>query len=375
VAQQRHAIDELEVGVPAAVASHRAPPRSTVTIIGVDPHKTVHEACALTDPKPERVRVAASRRGYQQLLAWAHNFDQRTWAIEGAHGLGRHLAQFLLARGEHVVDVPAFLSARVRELSRGGRRKTDQIDALATARATCDADMPHAVQPEDTTSVIAMVNERRDNLIAARTRTANQLHALLGDLSPGGLAGELSALAASRLLRTIRPETLVAEQRKRLANDLLADIRNLDRQLGDLDKRLHTAPLEHGTSLTDIGGVGTILAARVLAQTGSITRFDTAAHFASYAGVAPIELASGEHTRHRLSRAGNRQLNCAIHLIATQQVRHNRDGGRIYYQRKIAEGKTSKEAMRCLKRRIANRLYRVLRHDERQRTARSNSAA
>jgi transposase len=346
-----------------------------VTIIGVDPHKTVHEACALTDPRPARIRIAASRHGYQKLLAWAQAFDQRTWAIEGAHGLGRHLAQFLLAYGEHVVDVPAFLSARVRELSRSGRRKTDQIDAIATARAARDSDVLQPVQLEDTVTVITMLNERRDNLIAARTRTANQLHALLRDLSPGGLAGELSAHAASRLLRTIRPESLVAEQRKRLAHDLLADIRTLDRQLGDLDKRLDTALLEHGTSLTDIGGIGPILAARVVAQTGPISRFETAGHFASYAGVAPIEIASGEHSRHRLSRSGNRQLNCAIHLIAVQQVRHNRDGGGTYYRRKITEGKTSKDATRCLKRRLATRLYRILRHDEQRRTAHLHNAA
>lgn len=344
-------------------------------IIGVDPHKTVHEACALACPSPERIRVAASRNVYQKLLTWAQAFSQRIWAIEGAHGLGRHLAQFLLAHGEQVVDVPAFLSARVRELSRGGSRKTDQIDALATARAARDAEVLHPVQREDTTTVIAMLNERRDNVVAARTRTANQLHALLRDLSPGGLAGELSALAASRLLRAIRPNGLVAEQRKRLAHDLLADVRLLDRRLGDLDKRLDDALLEHGSTLTEMGGVGPILAARVLAHTGTIRRFQTAGHFASYAGVAPIEIASGEHTRHRLSRSGNRQLNCAIHLIALQQVRHNRDGGGVYYRRKIAEGKTKKEAMRCLKRRITTRLFRVLQHDEQRRTAHLRRAA
>lgn len=111
--------------------------------------------------------MPASRGGYQKLLAWAEDLPQRTWAIEGAHGLGRHLAQFLLARGEHVVDVPAFLSARVRELSPGGRRKTDPIDALATARAARDAENLHPVQPEDTATVIALLTERRDNLIAA----------------------------------------------------------------------------------------------------------------------------------------------------------------------------------------------------------------
>ena len=347
-----------------------------MTIIGVDPHKSLHEACALdSDSRTARLRMTSSRAGYPKLIAWAHSFPDRTWAIEGAHGLGRHLAQFLLARGERVLDVPASLSARVRELGRSGNRKTDQIDALATALAARDAVGLHPVQPEDTSTVIAMLNERRDNLIAARTRTVNQLHALLCDLTPGGLPGELTAPRAARMLRGIRPEGLVAEQRKQLARDLLADIKTLDRQLADLDKRLDAALLEHGTTLTDIGGVGTILAARVLAHSGPITRFASPAHYASYAGVAPVEVASGERSRHRLSRAGNRQLNCAIHQIALQQIRHNRDGGRLYYERKIAEGKTVKEAMRCLKRRIATRLYRVLTNDHQLRQPAREPAA
>ena len=340
-----------------------------MTVIGIDPHKSVHEACALIDSEPVRLRVPASRTGYRKLLGWAQAFPQRTWAIEGAHGLGRHLAQFLLASGEQVVDVPSFLSARVRELSRGGRRKTDAIDALATARAARDADELHPVLAEDLSTVIDMLNERRDNLIGQRTRTANQLHALLRDLAPGGLDGELTTASATRALRSIRPDTVVVEQRKRLAHDLLRDIRTLDRQLADLERRLDDVLLEHGTTLTELGGVGDVLAARVLAHTGSVDRFPTEAHYASYAGVAPVEIASGEHTRHRLSRAGNRQLNCALHLIALQQVRHNREGGGDYYRRKLAAGKTHKEAMRCLKRRISSKLYRRMVADQGRRSA------
>jgi transposase len=346
-----------------------------VTIIGIDPHKSVHEACALTNEHPDRLRINATRSGYQKLLTWAQGYPDRRWAVEGAHGLGRHLAQFLVAHGESVVDVPSFLSARVRELSRGGRRKTDAIDALATARAARDTDPLHAVLAEDTITVIAMLNERRANLTAQRTRTVNQLHAIIRDLLPGGHDGELTALTASRLLRTVRPDTLVSEQRKALAQDLLTDIRRLDRQLSDIDKRLDTSLLAHGTTLTEIGGIGTLLAARVIAHTGSIDRFATEAHYASYAGVAPIEVASGEHSRHRLSRAGNRQLNCAVHLIALQQVRHNREGGGDYYRRKIAAGRTHKEAMRCLKRRIATKLYRRMLADQKRQTHRESTAA
>jgi transposase len=366
---------QLEVGLPAAVLVPTSRLRSIVTVIGVDPHKSVHEACALTNTTQQRLRISATPAGYRKLLQWARTFPERTWAVEGAHGLGRHLAQFLLAHGEAVVDVPSFLSARVRELSRGGRRKTDAIDALATARAARDADVLHPVPIEDTDTVIGMLNERRDNLISQRTRTANQLHALLRDLIAGGLDGELTATGATRVLRSVRPDTLVAEQRKLLAYDLLADIRELDRKLADLDQRLESALAEHGTTLTDLGGVGTVLAARVLAHTGPVDRFPTEAHYASYAGVAPVEIASGERTRHRLSRAGNRQLNCALHLIALQQVRHNRQGGRDYYRRKLAAGKNPKEAMRCLKRHIATTLYRRMVADHTRRKAAISAAA
>jgi transposase len=346
-----------------------------VTVIGVDPHKSVHEACALSDTAQQRLRIPASRSGYQKLLEWASALPERTWAIEGAHGLGRHLAQFLLSRGERVVDVPSFLSARVRELSRGGRRKNDAIDALATARAARDADVLHPVLAEDLSTVIDMLNERRDNLISQRTRVANQLHALLRDLRPGGLEGELTAANAARVLRSIRPDTLVAEERKLLSNDLLRDVRDLDRKLSDVERRLDNALVEHGTTLTEVGGVGTVLAARVLAHTGSMDRFAAEAHYASYAGVAPIEIASGENSRHRLSRAGNRQLNCALHLIALQQIRHDREGGGDYYRRKLAAGNTHKEAMRCLKRRIASKLYRRMAADQIRRSAAKTTAA
>lgn len=137
--------------------------------------------------------------------------------------------------------------------------------------------------------------------------------------------------------------------------------------MADVEHRLDLALLEHGSTLTDIGGVGTILAARVLAHAGRIDRFPTEGHFASYAGVAPVEIASGDNGRHRLSRAGNRQLNCAVHLIALQQVRHNREGGGDYYRRKLAQGHTAREAMRCLKRRIATKLYRRMLADNARR--------
>ncbi len=179
-------------------------------IIGIDPHKMSHTANAV-DPDHEHDRsvgaVDASLAGYRELMRWSRQFPDRRWAVENAHGLGRHLAQWLVARGEVVLDVPCTATARVRELSRGSRRKTDAIDAAAAASvAALHGDA--VVVAEDHTTVFAMLEERRANLAAQRVRIANQLHALLRDLIPGGGAVAISAKSASSLLRSVRPESL-----------------------------------------------------------------------------------------------------------------------------------------------------------------------
>lgn len=335
-------------------------------VIGIDPHKGSHSACAV-DARREVcsvLRVEASASGYRELLHWARAWPERRWAIEGARGLGRHLAQSLLARGETVVDVPSTLSARVRELTRA-ERKTDGLDALATATAAIDGE-PRPVALEDASSAIGLVVERRDEVVRQRTRSANQLHALLLHLVAGGAKTDLSTRQAGALLRRVRPTDLVGRQRKAVARDLVADLRRLDAQLRDLDRRIGELVTLHGSSLPNLPGIGPILAARIIAHTGDVTRFPSAAHFASYAGTAPVEVASGDYSRHRLSRAGDRQLNCALHLVALEQRRHGIGGGDVYFARKLADGKSPREAMRCLKRRLSDRVYRVMLSDARR---------
>ena len=167
-------------------------------IIGVDPHKSTHTASALDAAvhKPAgSLQIDASLPGYRRLLRWAEQFGERRQAVENARGLGRHLAQWLAARGEHVVDVPPRATARVRELSRGGRRKNDVIDAAAAAAVAVLQGDSTPVLAEDTSTVLALLDERRDNLITHRTRLVNQLHALLRDLLPGGARTDLTAAA------------------------------------------------------------------------------------------------------------------------------------------------------------------------------------
>jgi transposase len=338
-------------------------------IIGVDPHKSSHTATAVdpaTNTPVASLRVDASLAGYRQLLRWAGQFPERRWAVEGARGLGRHLAQWLVARNEVVVDVPSTATARVRELSRGSRRKTDVIDAAAAASVAALQGDAMPVSSEDHTTVFALLEERRANLAGQRVRVANQLHAVLRDLVPGGAGLAITAKLASTMLRSVRPATACERTRKELAQDLVRDLRTVDASLADIAQRMSAALDDHGTRLRQVDGVGSVTAARLIGRTGRASRFPTADAYATYAGVAPIEIASGERTRHRLSRRGDRQLNSAIHLIAVTQVRMRNSIGRRYFDTKIAEGKTRNEAMRCLKRRLANHLWRLMITDERR---------
>lgn len=336
-------------------------------IIGVDPHKRVHTATAV-EPGSNRpvgsVEIAASLAGYRQLLRWAGGFGERRWAVENARGLGRHLAQWLLARGETVDDVPATATARVRELSRGGRRKNDVIDAAAAASVAAWQGDGNPVRVEDVTCVLGLLDERRSNLVGQRTRLVNQLHALLRDLLPGGAPTDLTAAAATRLLSTVRPAGPVETARKQLARDLVAEIRDADQRLKTLTGQIADTVTASGTGLTAVDGVGPVIAARLLGRTRGASRFPTAASFASYAGVAPVEVASADKARHRLPRGGDRQLNHTLHMVALTQIRMRNSIGRGYYDTKIAGRKTHNEAMRCLKRRLADHLWRLMIRDE-----------
>ena len=171
-----------------------------MVIIGVDPHKRVHVA-SVVEPATNRqvatLEVEASLAGYRRLLKWAGGFGERRWAVENARGLGRHLAQWLVARGEVVDDVPSTATARVRELSRGGRRKNDVIDAAAAASVAALQGEANPVLIEDLTTVLALLDERRNNVVTQRTRLVNQVHALLRELLPGGAPTGLTATVAS----------------------------------------------------------------------------------------------------------------------------------------------------------------------------------
>jgi len=340
-----------------------------MVLIGVDPHKASHTAVAIDgDERPiAQLRVTADRTQLQRLLAWAEPLgDDRTWAVESAAGLGRLLAQQLVAAGETVVDVPATLAARVRLLGSSKAAKNDPNDALSTAIAGLRHRELRPVVADDHAAVLRLLADRHHDLVALRTQTACRLHVVLRELVAGGAPLRLKADRATALLRSVRPTNAVDTERKRLAHELLADVRRLDRDIAAVKTRIAEAVAMAETTLLEIYGVGPIVAAIILGQVGDPRRFPTRDRFAAYNGSAPIEASSGPRARHRLNPRGNRQLNHALHLIAVTQVSHD-TAGRAYYDRKLAEGKTTKEALRALKRRISDAVWRQLHTDVHQR--------
>lgn len=336
-------------------------------IIGVDPHKATHTAVALDHNEVELacLQVRANHSQLGRLLGWAVPFEDRTWAIEGAGGCGYLLSQQLVAAGETVLDVPATLAARVRVLGSGQSNKNDPNDARSIGIAALRAPRLASVRAADHATVLRLLAKRNTQLGGSRTRTACRLHALLAELIEGGTSRKLKADQAEELLDSIAPATPAEAARVDIAREHLDDLRRLDGQLEVSHRRIKDAVLASGTTVTEIMGVGPVVAAMVIGYTGDVRRFASRNHYASYTGTAPIELSSGPKIVHRLSRRGNRQLNHAMHVAALSQIRYPDSIGRTYYDRKIADGKTNKEAFRALKRRISDAVYRQLCADTR----------
>lgn len=197
-------------------------------IIGIDPHKASHTASALnpaTNTTAAALRIDASLDGYRTLLAWSLHFEDRTWAVENAHGLGHHLAQWLISNGETVLDIPCTATARLRELSKGGSRKTDLIDAAAAASVAAWIGDASIVEAENYSTICSMLEERRSNVAQQRTRVANQLHAVLRELVAGGAPLKITTVSASALLGKVRPVNGVERVRKQMARDMVKDLK------------------------------------------------------------------------------------------------------------------------------------------------------
>jgi transposase len=345
----------------------------TAVMIGIGPRKSSHTAVAIgTAEEPlGELRVTACRSQAGQLVAWAAGWPGRTWAVEGAGGLGHLLARQLVAAGERVLDVPPKLAARVRLLQSGDTNKNDPDDARSVAVAALRSRARQDVAAEDHAAVLKIWSRRHRDLARARNQVACRLHAVLCDLVPGGVAGEITAGRAARILDQAAPDGAAAAARRDLAAEFVADLRRLDEQRRECGKRLAAAVRAPGTSVTGLSGAGPVIAGLVLGDVRQVTRFPSRDHFAACNGTAPVEVSSGGRTVHRLSLRGNRRLNHAIHLAAITQLRYKHSDGRGYYDRKIAEGKTRKEALRCLKRRISDAICARLLADARNAAAAS----
>ncbi len=337
-------------------------------MIGVDPHKGSHTATMLDRGEHEvrRITVRAGARQVPELLEWVDGVKPRTWAVECAGGMGYLLSQQLVAAGERVLDVPAMLASRVRVLGSGQSTKTDPNDARSIAIAALHAPALAVVRPADHVTVCRLLAKRHTDVARWRTKQCCRLHALVAELIPGGITKEVVVTQARSLLDELVCDDVAAVERHRQAIELVADIEHLDAVLKDSRARITAAVTASGTTLTEIFGVGPIVAAMLIGFSGDPSRFTTTNRYAAYTGTAPIEFSSGGRTVHRLSRRGNRRLNHALHCAAITQIRHHHSPGRSYYERKLAEGHTPREAIRSLKRRLSDIAWRHLVADARR---------
>src|SRR5437764_14892078 len=258
-------------------------------MIGIDPHKSSHTAVAIGLGEERlgdlQVRACPSQAG--QLLAWAREWPERAWAIEGAAGLGCLLAQQLVAAGERVLDVPPKLAARVRLLATGNTSKNDPNDARSVAVAALRSPGVREASRDDHAAVLKVWSKRYRDLGRTRTQVACRLHAVLCELVPGGVPGEITAGQAARILASITPAGPVEAARRELAAEFTDDLRGIDARIRDTRKKLAVAVAATGTSLTGLFGAGPVTTAAAIGDVRQVSRFPSRDHFAAYNGTAP----------------------------------------------------------------------------------------
>src|SRR4051795_2910776 len=330
-------------------------------VIGVDPHK-LSATIEVVDDEESVLgsgRFSTDRAGYAAKRRYAKAWPDRVWAVEGANGTGRPLAQRLLEAGEEVVDVPAKLAARVRLFDTGHNRKTDALDAHSIAVVAVRTRNLRVLRVDGELEALRLLADRREALTRRRVQTVDRLQALLAELLPGQAKKDITPLQAKAMLAGVRPRDVAGKTRRRIAAEELAELISVDARIKKATAELKAMVLVRHSRLMDLHGVGPVVAARILADVGDVARFANRNRFASWTGTAPLDASSGEQNRHRLSRAGNRRVNHMIHIAAVTQLRLNTEG-RAYYRHKRAAGKKPQEALRCLKRRISDVIYRQL---------------
>jgi len=336
-------------------------------VIGADTHKGSH-ALAAVDEGTGRVRgqreIKAEEPGHLAAVRWARDLDaDRVWAMEDCRAVSRRFEQALLAAGERVVRVAPH---RMGDSRKGERQpgKSDQIDALAIARAVVKdgvEQFPIAYLDEQAMEIRLLLDHRND-LVADRTRTVNRLRWHLLQLCPElERSVKRGSFNQSRVLDRVdrRLRQMPAGAQVRVARDQVARIRQLNRQAEQLKRELLELVKAYRPQLLAETGCGPLVAAILIGRTAGAERFRSDASFALLSGTAPIPCSSGQRTQHRLNRGGDRQLNHALHIIAITRASHDPET-KAYLARKEAEGKTTKGALRCLKRALARRFHHLL---------------
>lgn len=334
-----------------------------MVMLGSDSHKRSHTVVAVDSNGRQlgHKTVRATAVGHLELLRWAEQFEDRMWALEDCRQMSRRLEGDLVRAGERVVRVSPKLMAGAR---RGGREpgKSDPIDALAVARAALrEPDLPVA-RLDGPERELRLLVDHRENLVTERTRAQNRLLWHLHDLNPD-LRFQPGALSKLRTCEQVHEllagrDDVVAE----IARELLEHICGLTRRINQLERRIATLVAPLAPSLLALAGCAALTAAKILGETAGVDRFRSRAAFARHNGTAPIPVWSGNKTRHRLNRGGNRQLNAALHRIAITQARTH-EPARRYLTKRQAAGDTKTEALRALRRKLSDEIYRRLHHD------------
>lgn len=334
-------------------------------VVGVDAHKRTHTLVAIDDTgqKVAEKTVAATPDGHLEAVDWARRWPERRFALEDCRHVTRRLESDLLVAGEAVVRVPTRLMAGARK---GGREqgKSDPIDALAVARAAQrEPDLPVARLDGESRELRLLV-DHRDELVRERTRIQNRLRWHLHELFPGL---EIPP-------KSLRRQHVLAELAERLADvtgtvagiarELLVRCRELTVRANELEREITALVKRLGPTLLELPGCGVLSAAKLIGEAAGADRFRSKAAFARWNGTAPVPVWSGNKTRFRLSRSGNRQVNAALHRIAITQWRGVGDQGRVYIERRMAGGATKTEALRLLRRKLSDEVFRRLIVDE-----------
>jgi transposase len=333
-----------------------------MVILGIDAHKRTHTVVAIDGVGRQlgtKTTTATTTEVHLDLVRWADQFGtDRRWAVEDCRHLSRRLEADLLAAGEVLVRVPPKLMAHARDAART-YGKSDPIDALAVARAALrEPDLPVA-RLDGPSRELRLLVDHREDLVRDRTGHINRLRWHLHELDPAWDPKPRSLTRYRHLdavaVRLATMDGMVA----RIARDLVALVRDLTAQERALEREITARVKELAPKLLALRGVGALIAAKIVAEVADVRRFRSKDAFARHNGTAPLPVWSSNRVRFRLSRTGNRQLNCSIHRIAVTQMRCHPEA-KSYLERRIANGNTNKEALRALKRKLSDVVYRAL---------------